>query len=156
MSDVQAGKYTAKILDYGIGITKAGDPTVVVRFGFGQGQSLIWNGSLKEGKAQEITIKALLTLGLSNEDNLEALADGIDSNLLDINREVEIDVQPDTYEGKTRMRIAWINPLGGSTFRNAMSKNEFKIKLGGMNLKAAVKAAKLERGITDSIKDIPF
>lgn len=155
MSEIQPGKYVAKIVDYGIGTTKAGDPTIVVRFGWGT-SSLIWNGSLKEGKAQEITIKALLRMGLSDDDKIENLADGIDSKLLDMDRELEIDVQMDTYEGKTRPKIAWINEVGGGKFKHAMNKEEFKAKLGGMNIKSNLKAIRHEMGMVEGVSKLPF
>ncbi len=155
MIDVQPGKYIAKIIDYGIGTTKAGDPTVVVKFGWGT-YSMIWNGSLKPGKAQEITIKALLRMGLKDDDKLENLADGTDSGLLDLEKDVELDVQMDTYDGKTRPKIAWINEVGGGKFKNAMAKDEFKTKLGGLDIRNNLKAIRHEMGITEGISKIPF
>lgn len=160
--DIQPGKYAAKIVDYGVSTTKSGEPTIVIRFGW-DNKSLIWNGSLKDGKAQEITLKTLVRLGLSDDDKIENLADGIESGLLDTKQEFEIDVQMDTYEGKTRPRIAWVNLIGGSGFRHSMNKDEFKVKIGGMNLKGSIKALRKELGMaprSESITlpdmDLPF
>lgn len=65
---INPGKYTAKIKDYGIGSTKAGEPKAMILFTFkdqnGAEKELTWSGSLKEGRAREITIDALLTCGL--------------------------------------------------------------------------------------------
>jgi len=157
MSDIAPGKYVAVITDYGVSASKAGDPMITVQFSFDNGKSLFWNGSLKE-KAQEITLKALLRMGLRDEERLADLADGLDSKLLDTTKQLEIDVGMDTYEGKTKPRINWVNDLGGGKFRNAMDKNNFKVKIAGLNLKTTIKALKFEMGLSDTsqIENIPF
>ena len=162
-TDLVPGKYKAKIVDYGIGETKSGVPSVNVRFQFGD-NSLTWSGYLSEGKARQITVENLTRMGFTDVDRMADLTDGVLSGLLDTNKELEIDVQSEVYEGKTFLKIKWINELG---FRNSMSKDAFKAKLAGMNIKgtfALVKENQKAKGISSSAKktdqqvidEIPF
>lgn len=156
---INAGKYIAKIKDYGIGSTKAGDPKAMIMFTFkdenGTNHEMTWNGSLKEGRAREITIDALLNCGLKGDD-LSQLANGIESNVLDANIEVELDIQHKEYEGKIGPRISWINRPGGAAFRDKMEHTIAVQKMAGLNLKADVMARRKEKGIPDKKDIIPF
>jgi hypothetical protein len=151
---IQPGIYQAKIVDYGIGHTKAGDPQVMILFEFngaeGQRHEMTWLGTLKEGKGQEITLKALLTCGMRGND-IDALADGVVSNILDVNSPVNITLQLEpNQEGKQVLRVKWINAVGGKVFRDKLSRNEAKIKMGALNLKGAMAAVRAETGIKDA------
>lgn len=151
MQKVEAGMYEASILDYGISLTQAGKPQVVIRFGLtdknGDLHELNWYGSLNEGKAQEITCKALLACGMKGND-LNILADGIPSGVLDTSTHVKVTVAHEEQEdGTTRARIKWINPLGGLTKK--LTKSEASVKLGALNLRGAMMTARTETGILD-------
>lgn len=154
------GKYAARVADYAIVTTKSGDPMVNVKFVLNQGgEQVYWNGTLKPGKGQEITIKALLVMGLSKDAAVENLADGPSSGLLDLNKDVEIEVQMEDFNGKVTPKVRWVNEIGGAKFKNAMSRQDFKARLGGLNLRGALKAAEAEVGVKnkqDDIESIPF
>lgn len=153
-AEIIPGKYKAKISDYGISENKSGMPIVNVRFQFGD-HSLNWIGSLNEGKARQITVENLMKMGLVDGDKMADMADGPSSGVLNMDKELEIDVQPDTYEGKTTMRIKWINEMG---FRNSMTKEDFKAKLAAMNMKGSFALAKenqkLKGGAKKSDKEV--
>ena len=159
-TEIRPGKYHASVVDYGISATKNGQPMVNVKFQFGE-HSLIWYGSMNEGKALEITMKTLLTLGLSSAEKVADLALGAVAKVLDTDKQVEIDVQPDTYDGKTTLKIKWVNEIG---FKNTMSKEEFKAKLATMNIRGSFALAKENLGskpvakMTEAqvIENIPF
>jgi hypothetical protein len=149
-NQILAGKYQAKILDYGIGLTEAGNPQIMIILGFDDGQprELTWYGSLKEGKAREITIKALLACGLKGND-IDGIADGIGGGPLDADTPVSITVEYETNQnGKSFPRVRWIN-RSGSALKNKMTKEEAKIKLGCLNLKGEVIAARQETGLKE-------
>lgn len=152
--DVQPGKYVAKVTDYSVATTLKGDPSIVIRFGFDGDKSLVWNGYLTE-KTQEKTAEVLALLGLKEDDKIQDLIDGPPSCLLDLNKEVELVIAMETYEGKTRPRIQYVNQLGGASFRNVMEKDEFKIKIGGMDLKNKIKAARAKLGIRSKSEPAP-
>lgn len=159
--EIKPGKYHAKVVDYGITSSKAGDPMMTVRFAWtdeGVEQQYNWIGSFKEGKAQEITVKTLIVLGLKSTDKIPELADGPSSNALDLTKVVEISIENETYEGKTSPRIKWVNEIG---IRNAMAKDDFKSKIQSLGVKGTFTALfsgqkvqpKSEKQVID---DIPF
>lgn len=150
-------KYTARIKDYGIGTTKAGDPKAMVMFTFkdenGTSVDMTWSGSLREGRAREITIDALLVCGLKGND-LSKLAQGAESGVLDLNRDLSITVEEEEYNGKTYKKIKWINAPGGAGFRD-IDPSTVK-KLTGMNLSGDVEARRKQSGIKDKVDEVPF
>lgn len=143
---VAAGKYLAKIKSYGIGSTKDGKEKLDVLFVFkdemGSEQTLWWSGYFSE-KALPITAKALLTMGLKDGAKYNNLGEGPDSGLLEMDRDVEIDVKHEEFNGKTTAKIAWVNRPGGNQF---MEKGMAATKLRGLNLGPALAAAKAEMG----------
>lgn len=143
---VQAGKYLAKIVAYGVGESSSGKPRIEIKFGFkdaqGVDQTLWWNGYLTE-KSIQITAKALVNCGLKGTD-YDELAKGAESGMLNMEAPVEVEVQNEEFEGKTRSKIAWVNRPGGAKF---MEPGLAAQKLKGLNLGGAVAAARAETGI---------
>jgi hypothetical protein len=161
MKLIQSGKYQGKIIDYGIGETRGGSPQVMILFEMLDQEmdrhELTWYGTLKEGKGQEITLKALLTCGMKGND-LDALADGVLSNILDVDTPVSLTVEREprldamgNSTGETVAKIKWINRAGGAAFQSKLSRDEAKSKISSLNLKNALAAARHETGI----KDVP-
>ncbi len=111
MSLVRPGKYKAKIVDYGIELTNAGKPQIVISFSFDcdeNSHELKWYGSLNEGKARMITFETLLLCEFIGDD-LAALADGVDdssSALLNLEKFYEVTI---IKEEDGRIRIRWVN-----------------------------------------------
>jgi hypothetical protein len=143
---VKEGTYRATIISHAISETKAGDPQAAVTFSFdadGRSSTMTWFGSFKEGKAREITVKALLVCGLKGNNP---------AGDLEIGKEVSIVVEHETGEdGKVRAKVRWVNPLGG--IKNVMPAEMAKAKLS--DLQGAVMAARETLGISDS-DEIPF
>jgi hypothetical protein len=147
---IPEGKYLARPTDWGLSKTKTGDPQAFVTFEFGE-HKLTWFGSLKEGRAQEITIDALLTCGMSS-NNIEDLAKN-DSGLLDTTKDVQIVVVHEEWNEKVQVKIKWVNPVGGGIKKADAS--EFK---NLKSLKGAVLARRKETGIDvpDRDEDLTF
>lgn len=143
-SKIVPGKYLGKIIDHGITNTSAGNPQVVLRFDFldkdGDKHELNWYGTLKEGKGREITLKALVTCGLTTTD-LSLLCDGVESGALDtenlVNLAVELKVGTDNKERPT---IAWINDGTGGGLTNEVPKEEAKQKLSALGISNDISA----------------
>lgn len=165
---IEAGIYEAKIIDYGIGQTKAGDPQVMILFEYndndGQRHELIWYGSLKE-KAIPYTMKTLLYCGMNCNDPME-LAEGIPSNILDAATPLKITVELEQKNDGTGTfaKIAWVNRASTGGLAKRITKSEAKIKMGALNLKGAMLVARQETGIQiqersktfDQMDDIGF
>lgn len=143
---IAPGQYPAKVLSHAITETKAGEPQATITLQLeldGKKASLVWFGSFKEGKAREITVKALLTCGLVGNNP---------GGALEIGKEVMITVDNETDQaGRVRTRIKWINPL--SIVRNVIPKELAAAKLAV--LEGFVMAARQSNGGADP-SDLPF
>lgn len=100
------GMYRARATSGVLGETSTGKEQMVVDFelldaGF-EGQHLTWFGFFTE-KTLESTIKGLRACGWTGDDLMDLA--GIDTN------EVSLVVENETYEGKTRARVRWVNPI---------------------------------------------
>ena len=119
MSEIQQGTYKAVAVPVEVdgvstyvqfGMTKGGNgktPTkqVAVQFeileGPSTGSRLTWFGYFTE-KTWQRTIEALRICGFKGDDLMDAAAQKLV-------QEVSVVIEPNTYEGKTTMRIAWVN-----------------------------------------------
>jgi hypothetical protein len=151
---IEPGTYTARIADYGVSTTNAGSPQIVIKFAFkdpaNQERYLTWFGNLSE-KAIPFTMKALAVCGLSKD--LEYVADGPDGGALDTLQEVSIVVaQENDLEGHLVNRVQWVNRLGGSVFRNALTRQDAKVRLGAINWKGQLAQAKKDLGLDQTKK----
>ena len=136
-----AGYYAAKILNYGLTKTKAGSPEPTIVFEVledGNPHRVFWRSSLKDGPAREITLKALAICGFKNLRGFAYLADGIQSGLLDMEKEVQITVEHETNteNGKRYAKVRWINESGGNKFKSAICVSEAAQLMSGMGLEA--------------------
>lgn len=157
---IQPGTYTAKIVDYGVKLTEKGQPNVTVKFSFNETNTLIWSGGFYNERATEITLKALGVCGLATTD-IAQLADGPASGMLDTDKEVEIAIDHEEYNGRTYAKIKWINEVGGGGIKNRLTKGEAAQAFVGLNLQAdiarlgIIKERKPAAPAADST-DIPF
>lgn len=125
---VKPGTYKAAIKSYGIMEPKeAGKhPTVTITFEYEQAglkEEITYFGAMSV-KAAEYTMKNLLRCGFKYDD-LSALCE---PNAFD-GREVEIAIGPEEYNGETKLKVKWINELGGAKFK-ALAKEQAKASLG--------------------------
>jgi hypothetical protein len=148
-----------KIQDYGISLTKANSAQVTVNFKNTEtNESINWWGSLKEGKAREITIKNLFLMGFSGDD-IAQIASGIEGGALNHIQEYELVIEEHEHEGKKSKRVKFINLPGSGGIKNKLDETSAKDALKALNLKGDVLALKKEMGVTESEKpkeDVPF
>lgn len=140
---LKAGKYKAHVMDYGFKETKAKDGILAnilfeVVDSDGALHDVYWQGSFKNDKAKEITLKALLVCGL--ECNFSSAADykrfnqGKGSGCLDESRMIETHVINEEYEGKTYTKVQWVNEFGSGGIREKIAENDLIAKMPGLNL----------------------
>lgn len=110
------GKFNGNITDYGVSESQAGNPQVFITFAFeceGAQKTMSWYGSFAGG-AKDITLKTLIYCGLQPQhyNQLVNFKNGTMSNMLDLSKVLELDIQeePD-YKDPTKMRskINWVN-----------------------------------------------
>ncbi len=128
---IEAGTYRARGLTAALGETKNGNEQVGVQLELldHEGQSITWYGYFTE-KTTDSTLKALRTLGWQGSD-LSDLT-GVDAN------EVQIVIERETYEGKERARVRWINSTGGLAMQSQLAPD--KAKAFAARMKGAVVA----------------
>ena len=156
MSDLhQEGRFRARAVEGAWGHTSNGVVQVAVMFELETGAKLTWYGYMTE-KAEERTMNSLIACGVTDLETLE----GVDSN------DVEVTIEHDTYNDKTRAKIAWVNALGtggvamkskidGAEKKSVLSKykgNFLKLQKA-QGVAPAKPAAKQKATGTD---DIPF
>lgn len=117
MAKYSVGTFEAKIVDYGISETKAGDPApfIYLEVAFPEGPAFMtWRGSFKEGKAREIALRTLIACGFRGSDPA-ILVDGAEGGALPVGAVIHAVIEEDTYDGKTYHKVAWINTPGSSS-----------------------------------------
>jgi hypothetical protein len=164
---INAGTYTAKMTNYGIKTTQAGKPQIACQFQIVDNEevhNLTWFGTFNSGKGQEITIKTLISVmdlfcePSEIESALDKIAsEGSDSGILNMDKEYSLVIEHDTFEGKTRPKIRWVNNAGGSMAFEKLAKGEGKKMFSGLNLGGAVAAFKAANPGLAKKKDVtPF
>lgn len=157
-SQIQPGKYLAKVVDYWVDKTQANVPRINIKLKLSvdQNQNILqWHGSLATEKSTAIVYKTLEICGLKSRSLIGTIANGPESNALDLNREVEVDV---VHENKTSregkpyvwVSIAWINNAGGSK-ANAMAADEFNSFLAASGHHVDADVAKLTKDADDDV-----
>lgn len=106
---IQAGTWRAKATGAELGYTSTGKEQVAMSIEILDGPSanhiITWYGYFTE-KTTDRSLESLMIAGWDGED-LAAMT-GVGST------EFQVVIEEDTYEGKTRMRVQWINRLFGS------------------------------------------
>jgi len=163
MSEIQPGTYKAVAVPVDVGgqtvyaqfgMTKGGEgkqpkKQVAVQFevieGPATGYRLTWFGYFTD-KTWSRTVESLRCCGFKGDDLLQVATQ-------ELNQEVSIVVQPDTWEGKTRMRIAWVNKAsGGVKLAAPMGTDDLRKFAASMKSRVAqvkpVEGKKAEPGAT--------
>jgi hypothetical protein len=128
---LKEGTYRAKISDYGVGLSKKGDPRPIIAFEIETGEAkrqVFWSGSFNGG-GLDITMEALVTCGLKNPHNFMFLADGKRSGILNTEAYYDVKVSENPAEdgNKAYNRVEWIRAEGASKFRNAITVQDFAV-----------------------------
>ena len=136
---MEPGTHSVKIKTYGVAPSKSGAVNVVLQFEDEAGQTISSYKSFSE-KAIKYTFSDLETCGLTKENatKIEMMAAGIESGILDHEKELSIVVENDTYEGVTRAKVKWINEPGG--LQNVVSVAEAKVLFDNFGIKSAAMA----------------
>lgn len=134
------GYYEARIANYGIKKTKAGDPSPTIAFEVkvdGAAHVVFWQGSLKEGPGRDITLKALAACGFRAIKCFASLANGPASGLLDMAKNVQVTIEHEEAQdgsGKRYPRVKWVNEAGGQKFKDALNVSETVMLIQGMGI----------------------
>jgi hypothetical protein len=116
-----AGTFRAKAVTGGLGYTSTEKPQVAVEFQILDeefaNEAITWFGYFTDD-TKERTFESLRVMGWKTDD-LSNL-DGITEN------EVRIVVKEEEYQGKTSLKVAWVNKPGGLALKTPMSPQQAK------------------------------
>lgn len=128
------GRYTGKVEDYGVRLSKKGDPLVVITFAV-ENERLFWNGNFSNDLGREITLKTLSECGLKDIKSLTNgfFAEGKSSNCLDLTKELILGV--DVTAGDNGKQFNSIKYVGGSEgIKDQVDKTKAASLFTGMGL----------------------
>ncbi len=151
--DITPGIRTAKAVGARVIKSSKGTPGFEVSFEFTEPSTtnverLNWIGWLSPN-AIEYTMNTLVdVLEFNGRDEL--IDDGSgnlkDPNALNWLKDVSIVINAEEYDGKTRMKIAWVNNIHGSAFQGG-SASDMKRELEAVGFTAAFLAAKAKSNL---------
>lgn len=146
------GKYKAKAVEGAFGkVGKNETSAVGIKFLVDGGEEIWHTMYLTNTKTSngltvfEHTMNTLVvTLGFNENKDLLKRTDGsvyFDKSFL-ADKEVSLTLEEETYDGKTRVKIRWVNELGGGN----MAGVSVQSVLGNISLKEAAMAARARMG----------
>lgn len=156
MAAMQPGTYRARIINYTISENKSGNPQVEILFEYTDGEGLAgtphqvrWWGQLTE-KSLPFVLKVLWVLGFQGKTTAELakLSDGVESDCLDLGKEVDLVLVEAERNGKKYIEVKYINDpeFAPGGFKNAMTKDKVKVKLGALNIEGQMALIRQEMG----------
>lgn len=137
---IKNGTYRAKARTWALGETSKGTPEAAVEFIFThpdmEGASITWHGYLSESTFDR-TVEGLRHCGWTGDDlaNME----GLDAN------EVDLVIENEEYEGKTRPKVRWVNKAGGLALKERMAPE--KAKTFAASMRGRIRAADAAKGV---------
>lgn len=147
------GRYTVKAIDAALCEASTGTPQVEVVFQVTEGEcigeTISWFGFLTDA-ALPYTLRSLRFTGFEGNDlsDLESVG----------SQECSITVKEDTWEGETRLKVEWVNDLGGIRSK-AMSDpanfaKQMMAKIAALEAGQKPKEASLDEVLQND--DVPF
>ena len=135
MAFPQLTTHTAKLIDYGIGETLAGEPNVQLKFDVEGIGEMTYYGSLKGG-AVPFTLDALLICGYKGKDCTDII-DGPDGGALALDTEVNVSIGEEEYNGVKKQKIKFINAPGSAVRRADPVTAKAKLRALGLEAELA-------------------
>lgn len=146
------GKYRAVPVAAALGYTLKGNEQIAVMFETldPAGERITWYGFFTD-KTTDRTLQSLRYCGWAGAD----LSDFCEEQLpAGFDKEVELDVQNNEWEGKIRLQVAWVNaPGGGAVVKSALTKEQ--AKAFGARMKATIVALDKESGRAQTAPEKP-
>jgi hypothetical protein len=130
---IPAGKYIGTPVSAALGTTSSGKEQIAVQFEFldPAGERLTWYGFFTDA-AFERTIESLRAMGWTGSSLDEFAGEKLPAG---VDRQVELVVQHEEYQGKTQARLSFVNSIGaGLALKSAMDANQaraFAAKMKG-------------------------
>lgn len=111
---IEKGTYTAKAVEWKLGVTGTGKEQIAVLFQLEDGSQITWYGYFTE-KTTERTLDSLEYMGWDGVDISDPV--GLDRNEV----RVVIDHEVSEQDGKTYARVKWVNRMGGLAVKEELT-----------------------------------
>lgn len=111
---IEKGTYTAKAVEWKLGVTGTGKEQIAVLFQLEDGSQITWYGYFTE-KTTERTLDSLEYMGWDGVDISNPV--GLDRNEV----RVVIDHEVSEQDGKTYARVKWVNRMGGLAVKEELT-----------------------------------
>lgn len=111
---IEKGTYTAKAVEWKLGVTGTGKEQIAVLFQLEDGSQITWYGYFTE-KTTERTLDSLEYMGWDGVDISNPV--GLDRNEV----RVVIDHEVSEQDGKTYARVKWVNQMGGLAVKEELT-----------------------------------
>lgn len=147
---IEPGTYVARILGGAFDKNKKGNLAIGIQFGLKDRADKIWLVRYMTPDALEFTMKDLATLGFSSSPNTDENGRFGADQFSDPNKEFELVIDHETYEGKTRAKVKFVNEIGGGMKFGNLDPKSLKFELNSINFKAEIEAAKRKLGINSA------
>ncbi len=127
---IEAGKHRARAVEWGVGEAGTGTMQIGVVFELldqEPGTYITYYGYFTDG-ALEFTLKALRAMGWQGSDitELDNNGGGLDQ------REVQIVVEHEEYQGRIQTKVKWVNSLGGMAMANRVTGDKLASFAAGL------------------------
>lgn len=142
--DITEGSKTARVVAGRFIQSEKGTMGIEVAFKFKQGENeerITWVGWLTANSIQRTMTTLVDVLGFNGDDEPMPGTSDLKPGSLNTQKDVELVVEMETYEGKTNPRVKWVNNLGGGGFK-AIAPATIKSQLNALGFKAAFFAAR--------------
>jgi hypothetical protein len=131
LPDIKA-RYTAKAIQcWFIDVESSGNVQIAVQCevtdGEHAGERISWTGTFAPGKATEIAMKALKeSFGWPGDDlaELDKADEAACATLLP--NQVELSCDMDEYNHEYKLKVKWVNPVGGGRFGTPLAGDKLK------------------------------
>ena len=131
-------KVQGRAREWALGHSKNGTEQIAVLFDYidsnGEASTITWFGYFSEA-ACDRTIEALRYCGWEGDDF--GRLDGLDKN------EVELVIENETYEGKSHLKVQWVNRLAALALKAPMDQNQVAAFAARMRGKAVASRQKM-------------
>lgn len=152
---IPVGKFRARAQRGEFGYTEKGNEQVMVIFELTDpelaGETVPWWGYFTERTAER-TMQSLRFCGWKGDD--VTTLDGLTDN------EVEVEIEHNTYKGKTNARVAWVNRVGGGlqlkTPMAEAQRKAFAQKMKALAVKTRKEAEAAPAPAVDPNDDVGF
>jgi len=157
---IPSGKYMGRIVDYAITQREGQSvPELQVQFEFdvpGMGLRRLTSYKYFSDKGRKYALQLLAILGLRGNDPRALISHHYGSGYLDEEAEFEIEVIQETYQGKSKNKIGWVNRPGIGGVAKADDKQAASLKSQLGDLRGGMAQARKDTKTEDPSENDPI